>query len=82
MDNKKNIKIFNTVILIITIITLSLSILYDSAFIPSFMLMTSLLIFGICFYIKDERKNLMYILFIVGILLIVASLTYTFMRIL
>jgi len=82
MDNKKNIKIFNTVILIITIITLSLCILYDSAFIPSFMLMTSLFLFGICFYIKDERKNLMYILFIVGILLILASLAYTFMRIL
>lgn len=81
MENKKNIKTFNTIILFITIITLALSILYDSAFIPSFMLMLSLFIFGICYYIKDERKKLMYILFIVGILLIFASLAYTFMRI-
>jgi len=77
---KKNLKIFNTIILIITILSLFLSILYDSAFIPSFMLMSSLFIFGICYYIKDERKTLMYILFIVGILLIFASLAYTFMR--
>ena len=81
MDNKKNIKTFNTIILAITIITLCLSVLYDSAFIPSFLLMSSLFIFGICYYIKDARKKLMYILFIVGILLIIASLAYTFMRV-
>ena len=80
MENKKNIKIFNTIILAIVLITLCLSILYDSAFIPSFMLMLSLFIFGICYYIKDARKKMMYILFIVGILLIFASLIYTFMR--
>ena len=51
MDNKKNIKTFNTIILAITIITLCLSVLYDSAFIPSFLLMSSLFIFGICYYI-------------------------------
>jgi len=82
MENKKNIKIFNTIILIITIITLFLSILYDTAFIPSFLLMLSLFDFGICFYINDERNNLMRILFIVGILLIFSSITYTFLRIL
>ena len=82
MENKKNVKTFNTIILIITIITLCLSIFCDTAFIPSFLLMSSLFIFGICFYINDEKNNLVRILFIVGILLIFVSITYTFMRIL
>ena len=82
MENKKNIKIFNTIILIITIITLFLSILYNTAFIPSFLLMLALFTFGICFYINDERNTIMRILFIVGILLIFTSITYTFLRIL
>ena len=82
MLKKKNIKMFNTIILIITIVTWFLSIFYDSAFIPSFLLMLSLFIFGICFYINDEKSNLMRILFIVGILLIFISISYTFMRIL
>ncbi len=82
MESKKNIKIFNTIILIITVVTLCLSIFYDTAFIPSFLLMSSLFIFGICFYINDEKNNLMRILFIVGILLIFISISYTFLRIL
>ena len=81
MENKKIIKIFSIVVLVITIITLLLAIFYDSAFVSSCMLMASLFLFSICYYIKDDKKRIMYILFIIGVLLIVGSLGYTFMRI-
>lgn len=80
MENKKFIKSFCVVSLLVTLATLLLSIFYNSAFIPSFILMLALFIFSICYYIKDEKKNLMYILFVVGVLLIFVSLGYTFMR--
>ena len=81
MENKKLIKIFCLVVLGVTIITLLLSIFYNDAFVSSFMLMLALFIFGICYYIKDDKKKIMYILFCIGILLIIGSLGYTFMRI-
>jgi len=80
MKNKKINKIFNTIILIITAITLCLAILYNSAFIPSFMLMLSLFLFGVSYYIKDYKKTVMYILFIIGVLLIFGAVGYTIMR--
>ena len=80
MENKKFIKIFCGVSLLVTLGTLLLSIFYNTAFIPSFMLMLALFIFSVCYYIKDDKKNLMYILFVIGVLLIFASLSYTFMR--
>ena len=81
MENKKLIKIFCLVVLGVTIGTLLLSIFYNDAFVSSFMLMLSLFIFGICYYIKDDKKKMMYILFCIGIMLIIGSLVYTFMRI-
>lgn len=80
MENKKFVKSFCVTALLVTLGTLLLSIFYNSAFIPSFMLMLSLFIFSICYYIKDDKKNIMYILFVVGVLLVFASLGYTFMR--
>ena len=77
---KKNIKLFGGFVLLVVIITLALSIFYSTAFIPACMLMGSLELFIICYYIKDSNKKVMYILFSIGILLIVASLGYTFMR--
>ena len=62
------------------IVTLILSCM-NSAFIPSCMLMLSLTLFSICYMIKDNKKTIMYILFIIGVLLIIGSLVYTFMRI-
>ena len=79
---KKNIKIFGIFVLLIVIATLCLSIFYSTAFIPSCMLMGALELFTICYYIKDSNDKLMKILFVLGILLIVASLGYTFMRLL
>ena len=81
MENKKLIKLFCGVILVVTIITLLLSIFYSSAFLSSFMLMLSLFLFGCCYYIKDDNKIMLYILFIIGVLLIVGSLVYTWIRI-
>lgn len=80
MEDKKIIKIFSLVVFLICLITLGLAIFYSTAFVPATILMTSLFIFSICYYIKDDKKNLMYILFVIGVLLIVASLVYTYLR--
>lgn len=80
MENKKLIKGFCIGVLIVTIVTFLLAVLYNNAFIPSFMLMSSLLLFGICFYVKDDKKNLMYVLFILGVLLVIGSLVYVYLR--
>ncbi len=79
---KKNIKLFGCFVLLIIIVTLCLSIFYSTAFIPSCILMTSLELFVACYYIKDDNKELMNVLFVVGVLLIIASIAYTFMRVL
>ena len=52
MKEDKNIKIFSILVLIITVITLLLSIFYNNAFIPSFMLMLALFIFSIAYSFK------------------------------
>lgn len=79
MDNKKLIKYFSGFSLVVTIGSILAAIFYDKAFVPSSMLMLSLFIFSVCYYIKDDKKNLMYILFVVGVLLIIASLIYTYL---
>lgn len=78
--NRETEKIFSIVSLFAFIVTLILSFM-NSAFIPSCMLMLSLFLFSICYIIKDNKKIIMYILFVVGVLLIVGSLVYTYMRI-
>ena len=80
MEDKKMIKGFIVISMVVTLVTLLLSIVYNSAFIPSFMLMLSLSLFGISYYIKDNKKSMMYLLFVVGVLLIIGSLVYTFIR--
>ena len=85
---KENIKekqdanyMFIVVSLLAFIVTLILSFM-NSAFIPSCMLMLSLLLFSICYKLKDnDKKKIMYILYVCGVMLIVGSLIYTFMRI-
>ena len=83
MGNKKIIKFFSICVLIITVITLLLSIFYNSAFLSSTMFMGALTVFSYCYYIYEDKdkKNMLYILFIVGVLLIIGALVYTFMRI-
>lgn len=81
MENKKNIKLFCIIVLIVTIVTLLLSIFYSMAFLSSFMLMLSLFLFGCCYYLKDDNKRLTYILFSIGVLLIIGSLVYTYIKV-
>ena len=53
MGNKL-LKLFSGFILLVTIITLGLSIFYNSAFLTSFMLMLALFLFSIAYTIKDS----------------------------
>ena len=77
---KETERMFLIVSILAFIVTFVLT-LMNSAFIPSCMLMLSLMLFCICYMIKDNKKTIMYILFVVGVLLIIGSLFYTFMRI-
>ena len=74
-------KMFMIVSIFAFVVTFILSIM-NSKFIPSCMLMLSLLLFSICYLIKDNNKKIyMYMLYGVGVLLIIGSLIYTFVRI-
>ena len=81
MEKKKNNKLIYIVPLVVALATLGLS-FYNQAFIPSFLLMFALFLFSICFYIREmeDKKKIMYGLFILGILLIIGSLVYTYIR--
>lgn len=78
--SKETERLFSIVSLFAFIVTLILSFM-NSSFIPSCMLMLSLFLFSVCYIIKDNKKIIMYILFLLGILLIIGSLAYTYMRI-
>ena len=80
MEEKKMLKVCEGLTLVIIVGTLLLSVFYNSAFVPSFMLMLSLFVFEICYEIKDSKKSMLYFLFVVGVLLVFGSLLYTFMR--
>ena len=78
---KESTNMFTLVSVFAFLVTLVLSIM-NNKFIPSCMLMLALLVFSICYTIKDNSKKvLLYILYIVGVLLIIGSLIYTNMRI-
>jgi len=78
---KESINLFSLVSLFAFLVTLVLSFM-NTKFIPSCMLMLSLLIFSICYVIKDNSKKvLLYILYTIGVLLIIGSLIYTNMRV-
>ena len=78
--DKKIIKNFCIGSAIVTVGTLLASVFYSKAFIPSFLLMFALTLFAKCYYINDDKKNMMYVLFVLGVLLIIGSLVYTYMR--
>lgn len=80
MENK-NVRIFTIIALLVALILLILSFI-NTAFISAFMLWVSLFIFSICYNIRDEEdKTKLYILFIIGVLLIIGSVIYMVMRI-
>lgn len=81
MENKKKIKLFMIVALLITLVLGGL-VFVNTAFIPACMLWLSLFIFSICYYIKDNDKKIpLYSLFLIGVLLIIGALVYMIMRI-
>ena len=78
--NKDTERLFSIVSFFAFVVTFILSFM-NNAFIYACMLMLSLFLFTICYMIQDNKKTLMYILFTVGVLLIIGSLVYTGMRI-
>jgi len=78
--NKDTERLFSIVSFFAFVVTFILSVM-NNKFIPACMLMLSLFLFTICYMIQDNKKILMYILFTIGVLLIVGSLVYTGMRI-
>ncbi len=82
-DKKENEKIFCIVAFFLMITSLVLSFM-NYKFVSAFMLLLALFLFSICYLIRDNKKLrfLIYILFIVGVILVMGSLVYTFMRIL
>ena len=81
-NNKKNdtTNMFIIVSLFAFVVTFILT-LMNNAFVPSCMLMLSLLLFSICYKIQESNKKVMYTLYVIGVLLILCSLVYTFTRI-
>ncbi len=83
-ESKKNYETQNLFVIVSSfafIVTFILSCM-ESEFIPSCMLMLSLLLFSVCYRIQSyNKKTIMYILYVIGVLLIIGSLVYTFMRI-
>ncbi len=80
MKKNDNFNLVSVVSMFAFVVTLILSTM-NNKFIPSCMLMLSLLLFSICYTIKDTNKKvILYILYTVGVLLIVGSLIYTNMR--
>ena len=76
-DTKNMFTIFSFFAFFVTFI---LSFINDN-FIPACMLMLSLFIFTICYRLDDNKKKLLYILFTLGVLLIIGSLVVLFVRI-
>jgi len=61
-------------------VTLILSFM-NNKFISACMLMLAFLLFSICFFINDNTKKVMYILYILGVALIIGALVYMFVGI-
>ena len=80
MEERKMLKTVEGLTLVVVVATFLLSLLYNHAFVPSFMLMLALFVFEVCYDFKDKNKKMMYVLFVLGVLLILGSLLYTFMR--
>ena len=79
MDNKRIVKYFMGFSLVVSLGSFLAGIFYHKAFLSSGMLMLSLFLFSSCYFFKDDKKNIMYSLFILGVLLIIGALVYTYL---
>lgn len=77
--NRDTERLFSIVSFFAFFVTFILSFM-NNVFISACMLMLSLFLFTLCYMIKDNNKKLLYILFTIGVLLIVGSLVYMFVR--
>ena len=74
--DKKIEKIFCYIVSIIVLVLIILTI-KKIIFLPALLLMTSLLLFGLSYTIRDSKKKwLIYILFIIGVMLVISAVSY------
>ena len=78
--NKETEKMFSIFSFFAFLVTFILSFM-NNIFICACMLMLSLFLFSICYMLDEKKKIVVYILFSIGVLLVVGSLVYMFMRI-
>ena len=57
MNNNKINRIFSIVVLVIAIITMLLAIFYNTAFVPTCMLMLALYLFSECYLIREDKSK-------------------------
>lgn len=78
--DKKIEKIFCYIVSIIVLVLLILTI-KKIIFLPALLLMTSLLLFGLSYTIRDSKKKwLIYTLFIIGVILVISAISYLIWR--
>ena len=77
---KKIERIFCYIVSIIVLVLIILTI-KKMIFLPALLLMTSLLLFGLSYTIRDSKKKwLIYILFIIGVILVISAISYLIWR--
>ena len=77
---KKIEKIFCYMVSIIVLVLIILTI-KNIIFLPALLLMTSLLLFGLSYTIRDSKKKwLIYTLFIIGVILVISAISYLIWR--
>ena len=77
---KKIEKIFCYMVSIIVLVLIILTI-KKIIFLPALLLMTYLLLFGLSYTIRDSKKKwLIYILFIIGVILVISAISYLIWR--
>lgn len=78
--DKKIEKIFCYIVSIIVLVLIILTI-KKIIFLPALLLMTSLLLFGLSYAIRDSKKKwLIYTLFIIGVILVISAISYLIWR--
>ena len=80
--DKKIEKIFCYIVSIIVLVLIILTI-KKIIFLPALLLMTSLLLFGLSYTIRDSKKKwgwLIYTLFIIGVILVISAISYLIWR--
>ena len=78
--DKKIEKIFCYIVSIIVLVLIILTI-KKIIFLPALLLMTSLLLFGLSYTIRDNKKKwVIYTLFIIGVILVISAISYLIWR--